>query len=1167
MNSLFDDQPGFEAPAPAAAPAASAAPPADPQAHQFRLQRLQTYNWGTFSGLFDFPIPAAGYLFVGPSGSGKSTLLDAHAALLTPPKWVDFNVAARENDRQGKDRNRLTYLRGAWAQQSGEGREVVVQVLRPDTTWSAIAETYRNGEGRVVVLAQVLWVRGKTSQAADVQQVYLVLQQPLDLAALEFFPRSDFDVRRFKHDLPQAFVAREFSAYQERFRGLLGIASERALRLLHKTQSAKNLGDLNAFLRDFMLDAPETFAVADRLVAEFGELNAAHQAVVAARRQIETLAPARQAWDERTTCLADKTRLASVQAGLDGFREQWRSRLLAERIAELRTDADGAHQQAALLADAAEREADKLGALKRRRADSGGQLIEDLQRQLDATEHARPERLRKRALAQAACTTLGWAMPDTVEWFVQRADAARDRVQTAAQRSAEAEARKDGIKRDKAVAEQRFADLVREVRAMERQRSNIPARLLDVRARMAQALGLADERLPFAGELLQVRADQAAWQGAIERVLGGFARALLVDDRHYAAVTAWLEDNDTGERLFYNRMLPQAAAVRAPGPSSLVRKLDIAPGLATPLADWLRAELAMHFDFECADTLAAFRAAGRAVTRQGQIKRDGSRHEKNDRQRIDDRSQWVLGFDNRDKLRLYQDQAANVAATIADLDTALAAARADDATQHAQDMACNTLQNLRWADIDVASLVAQAADLRQRIAAELAARPDLAVLDAQIQQQDQAQRAAAEARLQADVRARGLDAEITRLDARLQAQAAVLARLPAPEPNAEQQQALQARLDDRLAASTRAGPLALDNLDQLVAQVDRALAADDKALELRALALRNSIEQALAAFNRGWPAEAGGLDPTLAAAEDYFGKLSRLQTDGLPRHEARFMQLLREQSDQNLTLLSSKIDQERSAIRARMALVNESLLGAPFNTGTHLVIDTLPREGDEVRAFRQLLRDALSHSLSAGLTGDAALAEQRFDLLNALVRRLASQDSADRHWRSVVLDVRQHVDFMAREIDDASGAEVEVYRSGAGKSGGQRQKLTATCLAAALRYQLGGRDRAWPPFATVVLDEAFDKADAEFTAMAMNIFTSFGFQMVVATPLKSVMTLEPFIGGACYVHNSERKHSSVLRIDYDAATGRLSLPQAADAEPPPAMPPGAAPADGQAVAA
>ena len=74
------------------------------------------------------------------------------------------------------------------------------------------------------------------------------------------------------------------------------------------------------------------------------------------------------------------------------------------------------------------------------------------------------------------------------------------------------------------------------------------------------------------------------------------------------------------------------------------------------------------------------------------------------------------------------------------------------------------------------------------------------------------------------------------------------------------------------------------------------------------------------------------------------------------------------------------------------------------------------------------------------------------------------------------------------------------------------------------------------------MDEAFDKADAEFTAIAVNIFNTFGFQMVVATPLKSVMTLEPFIGGACYVHNADRKTSTVLRIAYDTAHRRLDLP-------------------------
>ena len=178
----------------------------DGEADQFRLVRLQSYNWGTFSNVFDFVIPEEGYLFVGPSGSGKSTLLDAHAALLTPPKWVDFNVAAREAERHGKDRSIMTYLRGAWAQQTGDSGEYVSQTLRPGTTWSAIAESYRNGLGRTVVLAQVFWVRGKSTAPADAKKLYLVLEREFEIQELDFFPQSDFEPRRFKTALPHAAV-------------------------------------------------------------------------------------------------------------------------------------------------------------------------------------------------------------------------------------------------------------------------------------------------------------------------------------------------------------------------------------------------------------------------------------------------------------------------------------------------------------------------------------------------------------------------------------------------------------------------------------------------------------------------------------------------------------------------------------------------------------------------------------------------------------------------------------------------------------------------------------------------------------------------------------------------------------------------------------------------
>jgi uncharacterized protein YPO0396 len=224
-----------------------------------------------------------------------------------------------------------------------------------------------------------------------------------------------------------------------------------------------------------------------------------------------------------------------------------------------------------------------------------------------------------------------------------------------------------------------------------------------------------------------------------------------------------------------------------------------------------------------------------------------------------------------------------------------------------------------------------------------------------------------------------------------------------------------------------------------------------------------------------------------------------------------------------------------------MALVNEGLSQMPFNQSTSqrtfLRIEASDRSLPEVQEFKQNIKQALSHAWD----GEREFAEERFIALRKLVDRLSSQETDQKRWRDSVLDVRQHVEFIGREIDEG-GVEVEVYRSGAGKSGGQRQKLATTCLAAALRYQLGGNEHGVPMYAPVVLDEAFSSSDNEFTTLSMNIFKNFGFQMIVATPLKSVMTLEPFISGACFVDINDRRVSSVLIIEYDNDRQRLDLP-------------------------
>ena len=119
--------------------------------------------------------------------------------------------------------------------------------------------------------------------------------------------------------------------------------------------------------------------------------------------------------------------------------------------------------------------------------------------------------------------------------------------------------------------------------------------------------------------------------------------------------------------------------------------------------------------------------------------------------------------------------------------------------------------------------------------------------------------------------------------------------------------------------------------------------------------------------------------------------------------------------------------------------------------------------------------------------------------------------------------------FQGIEFNDA-GETLEVFASGAGKSGGQRQKLTMTCLVAALRYQLGGTRAMKPKYAPVVMDEAFDKADSEFTDISMRIFKDFGFQPIIATPEKGLFTLEPYMGSFSYVSCRDRKTSSVLSM-------------------------------------
>ncbi|MGB3748178.1 MAG: SbcC/MukB-like Walker B domain-containing protein [Rhodanobacter sp.] len=1102
-----------------------------PREEQFRMRRLQVLNWGTFSGLHEVPIAERGFLFVGRSGSGKSTLLDAMSALLVPPALVDFNAAARESERSGRDRSLVSYVRGAWADQHDEDSgEVATQYLRRGPVWSALALEYRNALGRCVTLVRLLWIRGNSSTAADVHKHFIVAERPFDLATeLDGF---DLDLRRLKHRLADVSHHESFNTYAERFRRLLGIGNDTALRLLHKTQSAKNLGDLNHFLRDFMLERPETFAVADRLVAEFAELDEAHKAVVMAREQIETLAPARTAHDRLLDVRRERSELDELLAGVDGYRERQRLRLLDARLAELDTLDRGLEGEEGRRQQMLEQHQRELADQQARHREQGGDRIEQLQRDHDSASRERDTCLRHRGVAETACRQLDWPLAGTPQGFAEQLAQARSLLDAGQDAAALADQRMLELGMQKNEAARAFASARAEIAALEAHPSNIPAHLQALRSRLCAAVGLAETALPFAGELIQVRSDEAAWSGAIERLLHGFALSLLVDERHYAKVAAWVDATHLGGKLVYHRIVASDVLnVSAPPPRSLLHKLELAPHAHQ---EWLRAELARRYDYACVDSVQALQRSERAITAQGQIKHGRSRHEKDDRHAIGDRRQWVLGFDNRAKLALYKEEAGTLAQQIAGAEEAIAAVKAERKRHASHAAAAQSLANLRWSDIDVAPLLTRLDAIETQLKELREGDVTLRELGERIKATE---RQVADAKhLLDDVRDERRDNR--REHGRLERDRARCAEDVAAKPLTPLQ---QQGLDSRGEAGAS---FTLANLAERTLAMERALNQGIAALEAEAAELAHAIVTRFDTFRRRWAQDAGDVQANLESAADFFARLERLERDGLPAHEARFFDMLKTQSGQNLVALQTHIAQAHKAIRARMEDVNASLETVPFNRGSILQIEPEDRRLPEVIEFRQQLAAVLGNQK----TDDHERAEAQFEGLRRLVARLASTDPEHKRWREQVLDVRLHVEFIGEELDAQTRRQLEVYRSGAGKSGGQRQKLATTCLAAALRYQLGDEDGGVPQYAAVVLDEAFDKADNEFTAMAMRIFENFGFQMIVATPLKSVMTLEPFIGGACFVEINGRHDSGVLMIEYDAASQRLDLPRSREGD-------------------
>jgi uncharacterized protein YPO0396 len=123
--------------------------------------------------------------------------------------------------------------------------------------------------------------------------------------------------------------------------------------------------------------------------------------------------------------------------------------------------------------------------------------------------------------------------------------------------------------------------------------------------------------------------------------------------------------------------------------------------------------------------------------------------------------------------------------------------------------------------------------------------------------------------------------------------------------------------------------------------------------------------------------------------------------------------------------------------------------------------------------------------------------------------------------------VRNWFEFSASERWRSDDTEREHYSDSGGKSGGQKEKLAYTILAASLAYQFGldkgvERSRA---FHFVMIDEAFGRGSDEAADFGLTLFKKMGLQLLIATPLQKIHVIEPHVSAVGFVHNEDGKRS------------------------------------------
>ncbi len=1094
----------------------------------FRLQYMEIYNWGTFDGqVFRIAPNGNNSLLTGANGSGKTTYIDALLTLMVATQKDRFYNQSSGVKKKG-DRTEESYVCGHYGDIQEEGKtRSTIQKLRDKRTYSILLANFTNAEDKTITLFQVRWFLN-----GQLKRVFGVAKKALSIEK-DFYPFDNKGNWKRRLDKEYNVGARKYvefingpKKYGARMVSLFGMRSPKALSLFNQIVGIKVLGNLDEFIRTNMLEEQQAEKEFIQLKESFLTLMDAKTNIEKAKEQITQLQPINQQANQLAGVknnIQDKTYIKDLSI-------IWFAEKGIELSQEMLRKIEQERQQEENALNRVKEKQEELRATERSLSiqiekDEVGQQIRNLEREIRSLTKQKESRLKKLNRYSREAEALSLDQNPSEAIFYESRELAKQQKRNCEDQIIDIDNELFELKKQEENLAIRIEEIAAMIHTLRKNRNNISGRLAEIREEIMYAVGAERGEIPFIGELLKVREEERSWESAIERLLHNFALGLIVPERYYDAINNYVNATNLRGRIVYHRCQNEILQHHLSPPRNrhaLHYKLDY--NTKSQYWEWVEKQIIERFDYICTQNLHEFRNYNKAITLNGLIKSGRGRHEKDDRKKVLSRDNYVLGWDNKEKLRFLKLEMNTYKQEQNELKTQI---KEKNKTKRNLAKKRDAYQSFysSFTDFDEINWKTYAQEIQDKTEKK-------ELLEQTNNRVKELQRQLAEVKTQ-------LKELITEGEILLKSIAKKENRIEQLTEELEEYRNILQIVPE--ITDKAIGYQKLLSAYKYLAEIDYATykkqqntfreknRSQIKKLEQEKIKIENRLRDLVRKFKnpsehinqrfKDWRSDVHRLPDDIEYIQEYQNLLASLEAENLPKFEKKFNEYLTQTIIHKVGDFKLFFDNWESNIKDNIAALNEALFHINFKKSPQTYIQLIAQAHftQNSRRFRKLLKEAIPDFARVNKSMD-----YRKTHFEKKIKPLIDELSEER-WRKEVMDVRAWFKYYAEEFYRENGQKWKSYKNMGQLSGGEKAQLTYTILGSAIAYQFGltkgGKHN--DSFRFIAIDEAFKAQDEDKAKYLMELCQQLHLQLLVVTPSDNIHIVEPYIS---FVHFIERRN-------------------------------------------